>query len=407
MLSTTWSRREAGEADEVEDGPERLAGEPADAVDLDQGRRDEAAVRVALVERALVEQAAGLAHAGDVPEQVLPGRLVDDGPDVGRELARVADLQLGHGTLEHLHDLRCHVLLEEEDAQGRAALASRAEGALDRVGDHLLGQGRAVDDHGVEAAGLGDEGADRGVARRHRTGDGPGGLGAAGERHTGDAGVGDERRSDRAALAGQQDQCVRRHARLVQQVHDRGGGQRGGLGGLGDDAVAGGEGGCELAGEDGEREVPGADGDEHAARVQLQPVLLAGGAGEAGGLGQEAAGLGGVVVEEVDRLAPVGDRIGDGAAALAAAEIEEAAGVRGQEVGRTVEDGGALRHGDVAPAREAGLGAGDGALGGGDVGEVDLAQRRGGDRTGRAPHGGRACRQGRRGGPSSWIRQPR
>ena len=85
-----------------------------------------------------------------------------------------------------------------------------------------------------------------------------------------------------AALAGQQDQRVLRHARLVQQVHDRGGGQRGGLGGLGDDAVAGGEGCRELAGEDGEREVPGADGDEHAARVQLQPVLLAGGAGERG-----------------------------------------------------------------------------------------------------------------------------
>ena len=87
---------------------------------------------VVLVERALVEQAAGLAHAGDVPEQVVPGRLVDDGPDIGRELAGVADPQLGHRTLEHLHDLRCYVLLEEEDAQGRAALARRAEGALDR-----------------------------------------------------------------------------------------------------------------------------------------------------------------------------------------------------------------------------------------------------------------------------------
>ena len=157
----------------MEDRPERLPGEAADAVDLDQGRRDEAAVRVALVERALVEQAADLAHRLDVLQQALARRLVDDRADVGRELARVADLQLGHGTLEHLDDLRCHVLLEEEDAQGRAALAGRAEGALDRVGDHLLGQGRAVDDHGVEAAGLGDEGADRGVARGHGAGDAP------------------------------------------------------------------------------------------------------------------------------------------------------------------------------------------------------------------------------------------
>ena len=100
--------------------------------------------------------------------------------------------------------------------------------------------------------------------------------------------------------------------------------------------------------------------------------FLAGGAGEAGGLGQEAAGRrgssGGSRSPRASRRSnrrwsgrPRGSRDRGGA------------GVRGQ-FGRTVENGGPLRHRHVAPAREAGLGAGDGALGGGDIGEVDLAQ---------------------------------
>ncbi len=49
------------------------------------------------------------------------------------------------------------VLLHVEHAQRRAALAGALEGRGDDVAHRLLGQRGRVDDHGVEAAGLGDQ----------------------------------------------------------------------------------------------------------------------------------------------------------------------------------------------------------------------------------------------------------
>src|SRR3546814_4450232 len=62
-----------------------------------------------------------------------------------------------HGTVQHFQDAVGDVLLHIQDPQRRAALAGALEGRGDDVADRLLGQGRGVDDHGVEAAGLGDQ----------------------------------------------------------------------------------------------------------------------------------------------------------------------------------------------------------------------------------------------------------
>src|SRR3546814_7616492 len=56
-------------------------------------------------------------------------------------------------------------LFRSQHARGRAALACGGEGRGHHVLDQLLGQGRGVGDQRVLAAGLGDQGADRTVAR--------------------------------------------------------------------------------------------------------------------------------------------------------------------------------------------------------------------------------------------------
>ena len=60
------------------------------------------------------------------------------------------------------------VFLEEQHAQGRAALAGAVEGRCQHVARHLFGQRRRIHDHRVQSAGLGDQRGQRSVARRQR-----------------------------------------------------------------------------------------------------------------------------------------------------------------------------------------------------------------------------------------------
>ena len=69
-----------------------------------------------------------------------------------------------------------HVLLHEQHARGRAALSGAVEGRAHDVAHDLLGERAAIGDHGVEAAGLGDEGDDFAAAFGERLLDGPRGL---------------------------------------------------------------------------------------------------------------------------------------------------------------------------------------------------------------------------------------
>ena len=113
--------------------------------------------------------------------------LVDHRADIGRRIERIADHQRLGRAAQHAQHAVGDVVLQAQQPQRRAALAGRAERAGQHVGDHLLGQRGAVDDHRVDAAGLGDERDDRAGPGGERSRDRLRGLGAAGEGDAGDA----------------------------------------------------------------------------------------------------------------------------------------------------------------------------------------------------------------------------
>ena len=161
-------------------------------------------------------------------------------------------------------------------------------------------------------------------------------VGRAGEADAGDARIGGQRRADRRAVARQQLQHVVRHAGLVQQRDGAGGDQRRLLGRLGEHGVAGDERGGDLAGEDRQREIPRRDAGDDAPRL---------------GPGLGMLGLGGVVAQEVDRLAHFRHAVGQRLAGLARREREELDGVGLVEIGGPAQDGGALGDRPRRPGR--------------------------------------------------------
>ncbi len=183
---------------------------------------------------------------------------------MGRWLARIAELELARGTGDHLEDGLGDLLLDAEEAQRRAALAGRTKRRRDDVVGHLLRQRGGIDDHRIDAAGFGDEGHDRCILGRERAVDRARHLGRSREGNAGDARIGDQRRAH-LAVARNQMQCTRRHARLVQNAHGLGGDQRGLLGRLRHHGIAASPARRSPAREDRQREIPRADADEDAA----------------------------------------------------------------------------------------------------------------------------------------------
>ncbi len=55
-----------------------------------------------------------LFHSGDVGLQPLPGFIVNHRPDMGGQLARVADLQFARGACDHLDDAIGYIVLHEQ-----------------------------------------------------------------------------------------------------------------------------------------------------------------------------------------------------------------------------------------------------------------------------------------------------
>ena len=137
------------------------------------------------------------------------GVAVDHRADIGRRIGGIAEAKLGGRAGDHREHRVGDVLLHEEDAAGGAALAGRAEGGGHHVVGDLLGQRRRVGDHGVDAAGLGDQRHDRAVLGGERAVDLLADLGRAGEGDAGDARIVDQRRADRA-VAGDEMERVRR-----------------------------------------------------------------------------------------------------------------------------------------------------------------------------------------------------
>ena len=124
---------------------------------------------------------------GDPAVEPRLGVVVDHRTDMGRRIARIAERQFARGARDHLDHAVGHVLLHAEQPQRRAALAGRAERRGDHVVGDLLGQRGGIDDHGVDAAGLGDQRHDRAVLGGERAVDGAADLGRAGEGDAGDA----------------------------------------------------------------------------------------------------------------------------------------------------------------------------------------------------------------------------
>ena len=238
--------------------------------------------------------------------------------------------------------------------------------------DHLLRQRARVDDHRVDAAGLGDQRNDRPRARGERAVDRLRDRQRAGKAHAADPQVGDQRGADRFARAVHERERAFRDARLVKQRDHAGGDGRRLFGRLGDHAVAGDERGHDLAAEDRQREVPRADAGEDAAAVEMQFVALAGRAGQRP-RDQPAFGLVGVVAAEVDRLANFGDAVALGLAGL---DDEHGAELRHacfEPIGSATQHGGTTLHRGRIPCRERGDAAADGGF---DLGRAGLRDRR-------------------------------
>ena len=290
-------------------------------------------------------------HARGMRLQRLPGAGVDHRADVRGQESRVADAELVHGAGDHVDHAAGDVLLQKQDAQGRAALAGTLEGRGEHVASHLLGQGAGIDDHGVLAAGLGDQGRDRAVAGGERPVDHLRRLGGAGYRDAGDARVARERTADGAAPARQQMQGLVGHPGLVHQAHGTRGDEGRRLGRLGEDGVAGGQRRRHLAGEDRQREVPRADAQEDAAPAQYELVALARGAVHGQRRGEVGARPGGVVMQEIRRLAHLGDGVGQGLAGLAHGQRHELRQVLLIEVGGALQRGGTRGRRRQVPGR--------------------------------------------------------
>ena len=143
----------------MQHGPEHLARQRGRARQLDDGRRDEQAVRVRGAEPVAMDD--GALVLADVARQRRARIRVDDGADVGREQLRIADDELVHRAAEHPQDLVGRVLGQAQHAQRGAALPGAIERRRQRVAHDLLRQRRAVDDHGVDAARLGDQRRER------------------------------------------------------------------------------------------------------------------------------------------------------------------------------------------------------------------------------------------------------
>ena len=136
----------------------------------------------------------------------------------------------------------------------------------------------------------------------------------------------------------------------MQQRHRPGGDHRRLRRRLGDHGVADHERRRHLAREDRERKIPGADRHEDAAAMQPQHVALAGGSRQVPVL--EPACLGGVVAQEVDRLADLGHGVAQGLAALPHAARHEPGGMLLVEVGGAQEASAAPLQGHAVPALE-------------------------------------------------------
>ena len=304
--------------------------------------------------RRLVQQRSGFFHQTfAVAANAVEGFAVDDRADIGGQLRRVARDQLLRGAADHPDHMVGDLGVHTQQAQRRTTLAGTAKCALHhRIAD-LLGQGGAVHQHGIDAAGLGDQRHDSAVLGRQRAVDDSGHRGRAGKHHTGYAGRRHQRRAHRVARAMQQLQNIRRHTGRVQQFDGLQRHRRGLLGRLGQHAVAGRQRRRDLADEDRQRKVPRADTHPRTARGQAQFVRLTS-RPRHDQRRHDAYRLARVVTQKVHRLAQLTDRVAPGLERLLDQQRTQARQLLLHRIGRLQQHCRALRHVSPAPLFVAG-----------------------------------------------------
>ena len=329
----------AAEAHDVQHRAEHLARQVGDIVKLDDRRRHEGAVRGFPRQPDLLHRAAEAAHPIDMLRNIRLGFGGDDRADIDRQPIGPPDRQFVQRALDHVERAVGDILLQAQDAQRRATLPRAVEGGGDHVRHHLLGERGGIDDHRILAAGLRDQRDRRaigGEARRQLALDQPRHLGRSGEHHRRRLRRGDQRSADRA-VAGQQLQHVRRHARLMQDRDALRGDQRGFLGRLGQYRIARDQCRRHLPGEDRQREVPRADARHRPQRAMRRP--------------ERAPRLIGIIMQEVDRLAHLPDGIGQRLAGLAHDQPEQRRHPLLHDRRRAIETGGAIGRRHRRPCR--------------------------------------------------------
>ena len=264
---------------------------------------------------------------------------VDHGPDVGRGRPRVAQFEFACRAFEHGQHRCCYLALQEQRAQRRTTLPCAVKCRGKNIAYDLFRQRGGIDDHGIDAAGFGDQHGIRIEMRGQRGVDTAGTRQRTGETHAGNARIAGQGATHMLAIAWQQDQHVARHARQVQQRYRAGGHQRGLLGGLGDYRITRDQRRRHLAGEDRKRKIPRRNAHEWPQGRTFRGA-------------QGRACLGRVVAQQVDRLAQFGKCVAPGLAGFTRGQCEQFAGVLFVELGCAFQQRGALDHRAGLPTRK-------------------------------------------------------
>jgi hypothetical protein len=299
-----------------------------------------------------MHHAAGGLGLGQGDLHALIGQFVDQGPHQGPGLAGIAHGDRGVGGFQTAHQGVGHVLVDEQAAQGGAALAGGAHGGEGHPAQGEVEVGRGGDDGGVVAAQFQDgAGEARGQHRRH---------GAA---HAGGAGGGQDRDLGIGHQGGAHIALALEHlAEIGRGVAEPGGGlqedrlyglggERGLFRGLPDDGIAADQRQRGVPAPDRHREVEGRD---HPADAQGVPGLHHPVAGAFGGDGQamELARQTDGEVADVDHLLDLAQALGGDLAGLQGHQAAEVGLGRTKLLAEQADQLAAPGRRDLAPGEE-------------------------------------------------------
>ena len=200
--------------------------------------------------------------------QHMPGVQIDHRANVGRQSGRITQLQFPHRTGKHLYHRIGNILLQVHDAQRRTALPRALKGRSHHIIHYLLWQRRGINQHNVEAAGLGDKGDNGPLALSQLSIDQFRRACAAGKHHPRNTRVSYQTSTDSRAITRQQMQNICRYPRLQQKRDGTSGNEWRLFRRLRDDTVSCYKSSDNLAGKNGEGEIPGTDTKKYASSVQ-------------------------------------------------------------------------------------------------------------------------------------------